>query len=246
MRYDMDRVIIERPRYHQFIRYHHVRSRGPVEKWEDLPNKEGMRRPFLGLGLGEKEFSDLVRPLYGFLSSRVGQKWDKVYSEIRAHVNPNSTTQIHLVQHVFQFVERYVDLDEAGQPHRRARGRYDRSGLSAGELYVHPESGLLCRVPEVAWPSPRPVEKYVIALEDGRELRRIGGIWYWMAFADVTPPATRIVWGDGAFHERRIGGAAIDAITGEKIVYPGRYRTGKRQANRKDLQRHGVKNEQPA
>jgi hypothetical protein len=112
MRYDMPKVVVERPRRGSRYRYHNKRPRGTIEQLEALPTKEGMRRPY---GYDCKEFSDLLGPLRGFLFSRTGRKWDDVYSEIRQRLNPNSTVQIHILSHVFQFVERNAKLDEAGR-----------------------------------------------------------------------------------------------------------------------------------
>jgi len=65
------------------------------------------------------------------------------------------------------------------------------------------------------------------------ELRRIDGVWYWILFADVHAPT--IV--DAVV----INQLDVDIFAGKEIGYPG-YRAGKRQVNKRDLRRYGLRN----
>jgi hypothetical protein len=145
MRSDMPKVIVERPR----IGLRKV-SRG--KSWDqnsspdDLPTKEGMRFRHTVLGT-RRELNENLAPLRRYLSRQVGRPWDKVYSEIRAHIGAGSAVQLHVLQHLWQFVERYVTVGERGVvcagPLYFGRAPYS---LRAGELYIHPQTGRLERV----------------------------------------------------------------------------------------------------
>ena len=175
-----------------------------------------MRRPY---GYDCKEFSDLLGPLRQFLISRVGRKWDDVYSEIRERLNPNSTAQIHILSHVDDMVEPHVWIDESGQPHSKPHARW--ASLRGGEMYVHPLTGMLCRLPEgrAAWKRRKQADQDKKVIGD-KELRRIDGIWYWVA-----ETSEMVLIHDG---------------NTERYVVQNRL--AKRQVNRRDLRRHGLSN----
>lgn len=152
MRYDMAEVVIERPRARSGNRFHSVRVRYKgmdLNTLDDLPKNQGYRRPFIE-GHGDcKEFSDLLGPLHRFLISKVGQKWNDVYSEVRERLNPDSTVQIHIIGHLFQFIETETYIGDDGEVcYNNPYGSANHIG--AGELYVHPETGIICRTAQVS------------------------------------------------------------------------------------------------
>lgn len=51
-----------------------------------------------------KQLNENLGPLKRFLQSRVGHKWDNVYSEIRANINPGNAVQAHVLQHLEHYV----------------------------------------------------------------------------------------------------------------------------------------------
>jgi hypothetical protein len=141
MRNDMDKVLIERPRSRAWSGKQPKGTRRILNpyKFEDIEVKESMRRPWV-LAWNTKEFSDLLGPLKKFLATRVGYKWDDVYSEIRTNISPNSKMQLHLLEHVYDFVERHVmiiDGEVIGE-----------SGYPVNNYYVHPETGILTAAPK--------------------------------------------------------------------------------------------------
>ena len=143
--------VTERQRSGGRYNYHDVRVRHKgmdIEKLDDLPKNQGYRRPHM---YDPKEFSDLLGPLEGFLRSRVGQKWDDVYSEIRERINPSSTVQIHIMGHVFQFIYEKTFLGDDGHIYATKISRFwggTPFRVSYGDLYVHPISGLVCAMPD--------------------------------------------------------------------------------------------------
>lgn len=111
----MTECIIERPRHGGVRNYHSNRPRIKhldIDDLDSLPKSEGYRRPHLDNG---KELSDFLNPLYRFLLSNVGRKWNDVYSEIRQNINPNSTTQIHILDHVLTWVNVNTFIGEDGK-----------------------------------------------------------------------------------------------------------------------------------
>lgn len=236
MREDMHKVVIERPRAHSSWGYRAERPRLKgidIEKLDDLPKKQGMRAPYDSWDT-RKDFSDLLGPLRGFLISNVGRPWDKVYSEIRERLNPNSTPQIHIMNHLWQMVERNVKIDADGV--MRVNGRYGRYEVSPGDMYVHPRTGILCRVPErrSPWKGKRKTNPDIKVIGPEQELHKINGVWFWALFSDVPLP-----W----INDRDIltYTICIDILGNE--VKSGRYRACKKQANSADLKRYGLTND---
>src|SRR5690349_2140895 len=100
MREDMDKLLVERRRHGGGVRF----PRGAEGKWrrvalEDRPKRESLRRPWCGSG-AEKCLNENLAPLRRFLRSHCGRPWNKVYSEIRERINPNSAVQLHIWQHL--------------------------------------------------------------------------------------------------------------------------------------------------
>lgn len=113
-----------------------------------------------------KWLSENLAPLARLLERRVGQPWDRVYSEIRAHVRFDDPIQLHVLQHLWQFVERDVVMIE-GWPHRSNGQRLIGWRRS---FYVCPSTGLLLRVP----PEPRKRWRWDGSQAPERKRRRRG------------------------------------------------------------------------
>lgn len=90
-------------------------------------------------GWNAKEHGDYLKPLHHFLRSRVGCKWDDVFSEICAHAKKRTMRGYHLHQHLRHMVETSVALYDDG--HLYSHGRLWPSRLS-NEHYVD-DSGVL-------------------------------------------------------------------------------------------------------
>ena len=134
MRQDMYEVIIERPRYGGKAR------RGRRARDADaLPIRESMRRTYV-VQRAEKEIADNLAPFRRYLIRQVGRPWNKVYSEICAHAHSGSTVQKHLRDHIRDFVLLDPELGPNGRP------RVLWGSTCMGLLFVHPRTGLLCRV----------------------------------------------------------------------------------------------------
>lgn len=266
MRNDMRKVLIERPRFGHHRCYHDIRARQNRADLDDLPAKEGMRRPY---GEDRKEFSDLLGPLRRFLWSCRGRRWDDVWSEICAQLS-NNTVDSHLISHVRQMIVTNTTMIDGVICER---GRFFGFQEITG-LYVHPVTGLVCG--DMAEPRKKSVKPIIvdgIAYDKGadnvlrarsgwmrwrnrsssqakpysrliigqeNEAVYVDGFWYWVIFASVPPP-TEIPTSTGSYlvhHEGR------DFITGQVVVKPGsKYRADKRQMSSADMRRHNLTNE---
>lgn len=143
MRRDMAKVIVERPRKGG--------GKGRKPPWtknadpDDLPSKEGMKKRHIR-GY-EKSLNENLRPLERFLNKQVGRPWDKVYSEICDQINTNNAVQKHVRDHVWDFVERHVVMKDKHPYHPKLYNwAPDGRPLHKGDLFIHPETGLLVRV----------------------------------------------------------------------------------------------------
>ncbi len=139
----MHKVIVERERLGGPVRYRRP-ARERMRDPDDLPLREGMRRPHT-LRRTRKQLNENLGPLKKYLRRQVGRPWNVVYREISERLRPTSAVQQHVRDHLWQFVERHAELDPRGGVHRaphRCSGGWCQA-LPPGKLYVHPRTGLL-------------------------------------------------------------------------------------------------------
>jgi hypothetical protein len=201
MRWDMSKVLIERPRYQgrrgkqkkgsRRVNLAHSFHEHPFDR---SPRREPIR-------MHDKGFTDLLGPLYKFLESKVGRPWDDIYSEIREHIHPNSKLQLHLIGHLWDAVERNVVLID-GRPFKVERGFFRSPGRRQDgyapvyrDYYICPVSGLLKRAPDRSRQRKKEPPKTYF-WQDAKNLiqcRQIKGIWYRLRMADLPPASERAV-----------------------------------------------------
>ena len=160
MREDLHKVVTERPRYghaskslktHRSIRELHFE---PDSDKYAMPKrgKMLMNSREHGPWMESKEFSDLINPLKRWLFKQVGRRWDKVYSELTENIPRGNKVNDHLYGHIFTYVQLKVEMrvvkttsrgKQILRPFRAAYG-YARK-LDDRDLYVHPQTGILCR-----------------------------------------------------------------------------------------------------
>jgi hypothetical protein len=150
MRADMAKVIVERPRkkgcawnkpkgYHRRLRRYG--DDGP-------PPREGIKACWQG---HTKYLNEHLGPLRRYLDKQVGRPWDKVYSEICAHISRNSAVQDHVRDHVDDYVNTHVILID-GVPCHGSGGKaygwplHEMQGMRYRPWYVCPRTGLLRRM----------------------------------------------------------------------------------------------------
>lgn len=92
-----------------------------------------------------KDLNENLQPLVRYLRSSCGRPWDKVYSEIRANLAPTSTVDMHIMQHLWQYVDRWALIEgrKVYGAERTWGGELYRLYKDGRTFYVHPKSGLL-------------------------------------------------------------------------------------------------------
>lgn len=131
-----------------------------------------------------KFLSDHLGPLRRFLRSKVGQPWDRVYSELCRRLDSNSLTGRHVLSHVWDYVEPHVELID-GIPCRKSGGRCGEplNNYWRDNLYVHPETGILCFAGEKRRKRrQRKPPTDAVPLDDFRQYQKIDNIWYLITF----------------------------------------------------------------
>lgn len=202
MRPDMHHLLVERG--HAGRRRHRVQPKGWAARCRFLSpddEPEESHRPVRH----QPNFSENLNPLYRYLDAQVGRPWDKVYAEIRAHVNADTAVQFHILQHLYDRLVVRVRREGDGtlwyQPQWGSR-----LPLSAGwrvRLYVCPDTGLIRRLkrrrdPPQATRSP----DHLPATGPDHEYRDLGGQWYEVWWGSLNQDGT---WVRAIVRKRQLG-----------------------------------------
>jgi hypothetical protein len=183
----LDRIVIERPRGGWRSSLKKVTgNKKHLEKITDIACTDGLLTPYLIKPRNKtKWFSDCLGPLYRWLESHVGQHWDDVYSKLSQILDTTTLSGRHIVSHVWQYVERNVELID-GVPYRKSSSYLYPLGRWYKRLYVHPETGILClakRIPKV--PEKKPDD--FVFVDAYHHYQKINDLWYAIELADLEP-----------------------------------------------------------
>jgi hypothetical protein len=157
---------------------------------------------------------DYLTPLLGYLHSKVGEKWDDVYSEIRKHTSADSTIGAHLYTHLWGYVERHPTYMEDGTPCNKMeynwRGRL--SPLRKDQLYVDRE-GRLAKAPGVTEPE---VAKRIVLIpitSNTFACCNKKGIWFLLKYSNRMKAENRVrkVW-NGKYE-------TVEGQVGQRAIY---------------------------
>jgi len=181
MRYDMNKVVIERPRrggkggqrraYEKATLPREKRSFKGVDV--DLrPKYESMRKKHVVNG-DPKEFSDLLGPLEGYLFSKVGEPWNNVWSDICKVLKGNSLQADHIKGHVKQMVG---GIPHSGETHFRAEDWF-APGYRYGRCVYVNEAGILCKSEGKSYKLKAKVYHYYRE-SDTVEYHKLNGCWF--------------------------------------------------------------------
>jgi hypothetical protein len=145
----LSEIVIERPRggWRKSSRYLSGTQR-QLRRITQEASEDGLLSPYLIKPRNKTKYlSDHLGPLRRLLQSHVGQSWDEVYSQLCRQMNHNTMAGQHVLDHVWGYVERHVEMID-GIPYRKSyRGLPRRLDWWYGDrFYVHPETGLLCTV----------------------------------------------------------------------------------------------------
>ena len=212
----LDRIVIERPRGGMRMSSRKLPGhRKTLQKITEIASTDGLLSPYLIKTREQtKYFSDHLGPIRRWLRSKVGQPWDMVYNELCQQIDTKTLCGQHLLFHVWQFVEREVDLID-GVPYHKNGYRY--SGWRGEALYVHPETGILCQAERGKKKRPqKPSDRLII--DKYHEYRKLNDLWFLVTFQDQPPEVE------------------IQGIQPEQGYYWHRgYAISKRQCNKKEI-----------
>jgi hypothetical protein len=195
MRRDMAKVIVERPRFGSRFHGKPKGYRRAVQRLAEDggPIREGMKRRCRG---GSKILSEHLGPLRRYLDKQVGRPWNKVFSEICAHISRSSAVQDHVRDHVEEYVTTCVILIDGvacngeggrlyGKPLHQLPSRYR-------PWYVCPRTGLLRRVKVPARkrsPEPKPESPpSYIPVSETLQCRFLDNAWYLVTLKPLPLP----------------------------------------------------------
>jgi hypothetical protein len=204
MRYDMNKVVIERPRYggKGGSRKTYDKASLPREKRSfkgvdvDLrPKHESMRKKHRVNG-DAKEFSDLLGPLEGYLFSKVGEPWNDVWSDICSVLKGNSLQAAHIKGHVKQMVG---GIPHSGECYFRAEDWFSPGSRYGRCVYVD-EDGILRKSEGESY--KRKKETYHYYREsDTVEYHKLNGAWFRVEIGSEDKERRWQGWG-GYWHTR--------------------------------------------
>lgn len=190
MRSDMDKVLVLKGRLGGDKKYHH-RNRSKIkqllheEKYEAIPLRESIKPKIDWDDL--KTLNENLNPLERFLEKNIGRKWDDVYSEICANINPNSAVQYHILQHLDDMVEKHAIRATNGTLF--TIGWWRNLEMRTGEIYVCPETGILKKYKRKERKEQKQKEqtRYNLLDEHGNKqynkyFEKIDGIWYYIEY----------------------------------------------------------------
>lgn len=212
----LDRIVIERPRSGMRLSSRRIKGqKKTLEKLTEIASTDGLLSPYLiKVRNKTKHFSDHLGPIRRWLRSKVGQPWNIVYNELCQKIDTKTLCGQHLLFHVWQFVEKEVDLID-GVPHRKNGYKY--FGWRSEGLYVHPETGLLCKV-ELNKKKPDQKASDRLIINQYHEYRKLNDIWFLVTFQDEPP-------------EVEVQGIQ----PGEYYYWHRGYAVSKRQCNKKEI-----------
>jgi hypothetical protein len=166
------------------------------------------------------------RALDRFIESKIGQPWDKVYSQLCSLADRRSKVGQDLRQRIKWSIETDGIQMIEGKPISLKYNRY-ASYTPIHGLYVHPETGLICNSPKPQYKSKKLKETEVdlIFLVPDAYYEKINGCWFhlWIEDKETTLPATLI--------EDKFGNLGYRTVTVPLI----RHITHKKQLNKKEI-----------
>lgn len=200
MRKDFGRVVIERERSGSSARNLKMRKTGRFQmeapEWENWDYDGPLKVRTNGLygvkhvydrKVGEKQFSDVLGPVHGYLHKSIGRPWNDVFSELTTALGRGSHPIRHvLTSHALSEVDTNTYLKDGrvyAQPYSRVYGDY----------YVDPRDGTLRKEKD------KPRSRYREPVLDrhywqkGLWFVRIDRIWYLGSYTK-NPALASIAW----------------------------------------------------
>ena len=193
MRKDMAKVFHERPR--GGARFP-VKTRLKInpQAAADEPPDSKMTKPVFFLrrvGLVPRFSHPHYKPLVRFLKSRVGQKWDDIYSEalrVLDRRSPVSRAVFEWLRPENGLITFACHLGTDGQIYENQAVFRDPPRLATGFL-VHPVSKILLEIPRVktSYQGTAPPIHF-FRMDGDWGVVQLDGVWYEISYANVTAP----------------------------------------------------------
>ncbi len=230
----LNEIVIERPRGGMRIRSKSIKgTKKMLYKLSQEASDDGLFRPYLiKVRNKTKWLSDHLGPLRRLLLSKVGQPWNDVYRDLCQRLDRSTTIGQHVIDHLWDYVERHVKIVE-GIPYRKTCRGYRNCQLTKwwdrSQFYIHPDTGLLCLA--VRSPKPKPMIKPqqrddIVRIDANHYYRKLDGVWYIVTFRDF-PPLEKVR--DGILKEW------ITHQVAEQEYGRAVYAASKRQCNKKEI-----------
>jgi hypothetical protein len=224
-------IVIERPRHGRRISLKKVTGyKKYLQKITQEASDDGLLCPYLIKSRKRtKYFSDHISPLYRWLRSQVGQSWDTVYSKLCQKLDLRTLSGQHILAHVWDFVERNVVIID-GIPDRQHRQDYPLNPFWRWreQLYIHPDTGVLCKVERKARKVDRKSDDLVV-IDKYHQYRKIDDVWYFVIFADFPTTASECQVRD-ILQKTLVNLSSVQQIYGDKI-----YAVSKNQCSKKEI-----------
>ncbi len=181
--------------------------------------------------LGDKDFTDLLGPLHNYLRQSCGRPWDDVYSEIPARWDDAGPGACGISSARIWWPSIPIAVPTATSGFADGHGVHKAGGLFY-DYYVEPETGILREGAQYRkWRSIARVKEAkkvpdFLPIGNGKEYRKIDGIWYFHEFSEVETKAP-VFW-RGSFYGWDSKTPVICRV--------------KRQLSKKQLKQLGVRN----
>ncbi|MBW4621409.1 MAG: hypothetical protein KME17_18875 [Cyanosarcina radialis HA8281-LM2] len=221
-------VVIERPRGGMRMSLKKMTGyKKDLKKITDEATADGLLNPFLvKTRRRTKYFSDNLGPLRRWLRSHEGEPWDAVYQEICQLIETKTLCGQHLLSHVWDLVEKEVELIDGVACYKNPRYyfRGNRLGIYREQLYIHPETKILCLAKKIKKSRPKPDE--IVIIDRYHQYHKLDDIWYLVTLDNIP------------FLEKprdAILGSAIDSSTASKKYGREVYAVSKQQCSKKEI-----------
>lgn len=88
---------------------------------------------------------DDLEPLIRYLKTNAGRKWNDVYSDLNQQLDTRSATGLHVLEHLWDFVQIHTGINEHGQITHIPKWGFRRFIIDKYYrwFYVHPTTGIL-------------------------------------------------------------------------------------------------------
>lgn len=226
----LSEIVIERPRGGMRISLKKLKGfKKQLHQITEEASQDGLLNPYLIKATKKsKRLSDHLGPLRRLLRSKVGQPWNDVYGELCKRLDHNTMAGQHVIDHVWDYVERHVEIIDGvvcSKPYRWYRTQLDQSYRD--RFYIHPETGILCAVKKVPRKQKCKEEQTdVVIIDDYHQYHKLNDIWYLITFEDFSTSPVDFVTDilTGVIHR------SAATYRGQKM-----YAASKKQCNKKEI-----------